>query len=316
MYAIQIKNVVKEYKNGVQALSGLNLTVKQGELFSLLGQNGAGKSTLIRILTTYLKPTSGHIVMFGKDIEKEATTIRTEIACVSQQTSIDTYLSLEENMLFQSRLYKIPKAEAFDRMEKLIVAFGLEQYRKYPVSSYSGGVKRRLDIALNMMTNPKLLFLDEPTVGMDIQSRRLMWEMINKIRNDFGTTIFLTTHYLEEADNLSNTICIMKDGKEVIQGTPFDLRSYLRQDNVQIHFTNAAILKQYMSKLKEHFGEQELYVKNTTLIVHTHNGKNDMEKAIYFLLQKNIPFIGIEVAQPTLEDVFLRLTSKSEGNSL
>ena len=316
MYAIQIKNVVKEYKNGVQALSGLNLTVKQGELFSLLGQNGAGKSTLIRILTTYLKPTSGHIVMFGKDIEKEATTIRTEIACVSQQTSIDTYLSLEENMLFQSRLYKIPKAEAFDRMEKLIVAFGLEQYRKYPVSSYSGGVKRRLDIALNMMTNPKLLFLDEPTVGMDIQSRRLMWEMINKIRNDFGTTIFLTTHYLEEADNLSNTICIMKDGKEVIQGTPFDLRSYLRQDNVQIHFTNAAILKQYMSKLKEHFGEQELYVKNTTLIVHTNNGKNDMEKAIYFLLQKNIPFIGIEVAQPTLEDVFLRLTSKSEGNSL
>lgn len=316
MYAIQIKNVVKEYKNGVQALSGLNLTVKQGELFSLLGQNGAGKSTLIRILTTYLKPTSGHIVMFGKDIEKEATTIRTEIACVSQQTSIDTYLSLEENMLFQSRLYKIPKAEAFDRMEKLIVAFDLEQYRKYPVSSYSGGVKRRLDIALNMMTNPKLLFLDEPTVGMDIQSRRLMWEMINKIRNDFGTTIFLTTHYLEEADNLSNTICIMKDGKEVIQGTPFDLRSYLRQDNVQIHFTNAAILKQYMSKLKEHFGEQELYVKNTTLIVHTHNGKNDMEKVIYFLLQRNIPFIGIEVAQPTLEDVFLRLTSKSEGNSL
>lgn len=116
MYAIQIKNVVKEYKNGVQALSGLNLTVKQGELFSLLGQNGAGKSTLIRILTTYLKPTSGHIMMFGKDIEKEATTIRTEIACVSQQTSIDTYLSLEENMIFQSRLYKIPKSEAFDRM--------------------------------------------------------------------------------------------------------------------------------------------------------------------------------------------------------
>ena len=214
MYAIQIKNVVKEYKNGVQALSGLNLTVKQGELFSLLGQNGAGKSTLIRILTTYLKPTSGHIMMFGKDIEKEATTIRTEIACVSQQTSIDTYLSLEENMIFQSRLYKIPKSEAFDRMEKLIVAFGLEQYRKYPVSSYSGGVKRRLDIALNMMAKPKLLFLDEPTVGMDIQSRRLMWEMINKIRTDFGTTVFLTTHYLEEADNLSDTICIMKDGKE------------------------------------------------------------------------------------------------------
>ena len=245
MYAIQIENVIKEYKNGVQALSGLNLSVKQGELFSLLGQNGAGKSTLIRILTTYLKPTSGNIMMFGKDIEKEAAAIRAEIACVSQQTSIDTYLSLEENMLFQSRLYKIPKAEALDRMEKLITVFGLQQYRKYPVSSYSGGVKRRLDIALNMMTNPKLLFLDEPTVGMDIQSRQLMWEMISQIRNDFGTTVFLTTHYLEEADNLSDTICIMKEGKEVIQGTPLELRAYLRQDTVQIHFPNSSTTKQY-----------------------------------------------------------------------
>lgn len=313
MYAIQIKNVVKEYKNGVQALSGLNLTVKQGELFSLLGQNGAGKSTLIRILTTYLKPTSGHIMMFGKDIEKEATTIRTEIACVSQQTSIDTYLSLEENMIFQSRLYKIPKSEAFDRMEKLIVAFGLEQYRKYPVSSYSGGVKRRLDIALNMMAKPKLLFLDEPTVGMDIQSRRLMWEMINKIRTDFGTTVFLTTHYLEEADNLSDTICIMKDGKEVIQGTPLELRTYLRQDTLQIYFPNVSVLKQYFPQLQKHFYEQEIYIRNAVLVIHTHDSKNDMEKAVCFLLQKSIPFTGIEITQPTLEDVFLRLTSKSEG---
>ena len=313
MYAIQIKNVVKEYKNGVQALSGLNLTVKQGELFSLLGQNGAGKSTLIRILTTYLKPTSGHIMMFGKDIEKEATTIRTEIACGSQQTSIDTYLSLEENMIFQSRLYKIPKSEAFDRMEKLIVAFGLEQYRKYPVSSYSGGVKRRLDIALNMMAKPKLLFLDEPTVGMDIQSRRLMWEMINKIRTDFGTTVFLTTHYLEEADNLSDTICIMKDGKEVIQGTPLELRTYLRQDTLQIYFPNISVLKQYFPQLQKHFYEQEIYVRNAVLVIHTHDSKNDMEKAVCFLLQKSIPFTGIEITQPTLEDVFLRLTSKSEG---
>lgn len=244
---------------------------------------------------------------------KALATIRTEIACVSQQTSIDTYLSLEENMIFQSRLYKIPKSEAFDRMEKLIVAFGLEQYRKYPVSSYSGGVKRRLDIALNMMAKPKLLFLDEPTVGMDIQSRRLMWEMINKIRTDFGTTVFLTTHYLEEADNLSDTICIMKDGKEVIQGTPLELRTYLRQDTLQIYFPNVSVLKQYFPQLQKHFYEQEIYVRNAVLVIHTHDSKNDMEKAVCFLLQKSIPFTGIEITQPTLEDVFLRLTSKSEG---
>lgn len=312
MYAIQIENVIKEYKNGVQALSGLNLSVKQGELFSLLGQNGAGKSTLIRILTTYLKPTSGNIMMFGKDIEKEAAAIRAEIACVSQQTSIDTYLSLEENMLFQSRLYKIPKAEALDRMEKLITAFGLQQYRKYPVSSYSGGVKRRLDIALNMMTNPKLLFLDEPTVGMDIQSRQLMWEMISQIRNDFGTTVFLTTHYLEEADNLSDTICIMKEGKEVIQGTPLELRAYLRQDTVQIHFPNSSTTKQYLPQFRLHFHKQDIYAQNALIVINTHNSKTDLEKAVCFLLQEKIPFTGIEITQPTLEDVFLRLTSKRE----
>lgn len=233
MYAIQVNNAVKQYKNGVQALSGLTLSVEEGEIFSLLGQNGAGKSTLIHILTTYLRPTSGKITMLGKDLNKDRTWIRSQIACVAQQPSIDTYLSLEENMMFQSRLYKIPAKDAEKRMENLIAGFGLNEYRKYPVSSYSGGVKRRLDIALNMMSNPKILFLDEPTVGMDIQSRIAMWDMMKKIRDEFGTTIFLTTHYLEEADHLSNHICIMKNGKEAAQGTPSKLRSLLRQDTLQ-----------------------------------------------------------------------------------
>ncbi len=264
MYAIETENIIKQYKNGIQALSGLSLSVKCGEIFSLLGENGAGKSTLIRILTTYLRPTSGGAVMLGKNIYTDAAWIRSKIACVAQQTSIDTHLSLEENMLFQSRLYRIPKAEARKRMEKLISGFGLERYRKYPVSSYSGGVKRRLDIALNMMPEPQILFLDEPTVGMDIQSRNSMWEMMRQIRDDFGTTIFLTTHYLEEADNLSNRICIMKDGKAVKQGTPAELRSLLRENMTERHNS----------------------------------------------------FQGIEIAQPTLEDVFLRLTQKEQGECI
>lgn len=249
MYAIEAQNVVKQYKNGVQALNGLNISVKAGKIFSLLGQNGAGKSTLIKILTTYLKPTSGKLTMLGKDVAEQADKVRCEIACVAQQTSIDTHLSLEENMMFQSCLYKIPKTEAKKKMETLIANFELEQYRKYPVSSYSGGVKRRLDIALNMMTNPRILFLDEPTVGMDIQSRMSMWEMIGKIRDDFGTTIFLTTHYLEEADNLSDTVCIMKDGKDVIQGTPLELRSFIRQDSLQIQFATKSEVQKYLLPL-------------------------------------------------------------------
>ena len=130
-------------------------------------------------------------------------------------------------MMFQAELYKIPKAEAKKRMAKLIKDFELTSYLKYPISLYSGGIKRRLDIAMNMITNPKILFLDEPTVGMDIQSRKMMWDMVRKIRNEFGTTIFLTTHYLEEADNLSDTVCIMKEGKEIIQGSPPPIKTLL-----------------------------------------------------------------------------------------
>lgn len=316
MYAIHAQNTVKQYKNGVRALNGLNLSVKTGEIFSLLGQNGAGKSTLIKILTTYLKPTSGKVTMLGKEIDRQSDEVRTEIACVSQQTSIDTHLSLEENMMFQGRLYKIPKAEAKKKMETLIADFGLGQYKKYPVISYSGGVKRRLDIALNMMSNPKILFLDEPTVGMDIQSRMSMWEMMRKIRNNFGTTIFQTTHYLEEADNLSDTVCIMKDGKDVIQGTPFELRSFIRQDSLQVQFSTKTEVKEYLMPLKEHFSEKSVFARNTAIIINTQNSHSDMEKAINFLLEKHIRFNGVQILQPTLEDVFLRLTAKNEQEGM
>ena len=311
MSAIQAENVIKKYKNGVQALDGLSLTVKDGEIFSLLGQNGAGKSTLIHILTTYLAPTSGLVTMFGKDIYREASEIRTQISCVAQRTSIDTHLSLTENMMFQSKLYKVPKDEAKTIMEILIACFGLERYLKYPVSSYSGGVKRRLDIALNMMSNPKILFLDEPTVGMDIQSRMAMWDMMKKIRTDFGTTIFLTTHYLEEADQLSDTICIMKNGKEIIQGTPLALREYLRKDILRISFSSKEEVKNCFQPLKSILALEESDLRQDKIITGLKNGHIDLEKASRWLLDHEVPFLGIEIVQPTLEDIFLRLTDDS-----
>lgn len=308
MYSIQAENVIKQYKNGIQALSGLTLSVKSGEIYSLLGPNGAGKSTLIRILTTYLSPSSGKITMLGRNLCQEAAAIRSQIACVAQQVSIDTHLSLEENMMFQSRLYRIPKVDAKARMEKLIKDFELNQYRKYPVSSYSGGVKRRLDVALCMMSNPQILFLDEPTVGMDVQSRIAMWSMVKKIRDDFGTTIFLTTHYLEEADNLSNNICIIKDGKEVTQGTPFELRALLRKDIVKVTFLTKEDAKRFSLLLQESLPSKRLVVRDAEAIVNTNEPRVDMENMVATLLKSHIPFHGIEIVQPSLEDVFLRLT--------
>lgn len=310
MTAIRTENLIKKYKNGVRALNGLSLTVKEGEIFSLLGQNGAGKSTLIHILTTYLAPTSGLVTMFGKDICREESEIRTQISCVAQQTSIDTHLSLTENMMFQSKLYKVPNQEAQKRVGMLISCFGLERYLKYPVSSYSGGVKRRLDIVLNMMSNPKVLFLDEPTVGMDIQSRTAMWDMMKKIRNDFGTTIFLTTHYLEEADQLSDTICIMKNGKEIIQGSPNALREYLQQDMLKISFSMNKDAQSCFESLKSIIALKKSDLRNDKIITIIKNGHNDLVRTNHWLLEQNVPFLGIEIVQLTIEDVFIRLTGE------
>lgn len=310
MYAIEVQNATKLYKNGVKALNALNLTVNKGEIFSLLGQNGAGKSTLINILTTFLAPTSGLITMLDKDILQHPSDIRLEIACVPQQTSIDSHLSLEENMLFQGSLYKVPKAEAKKRMSALIESFALKPYLKHPVFTYSGGIKRRLDIAMNMMSNPKILFLDEPTVGMDIQSRKTMWNMMKQIRDDFGTTIFLTTHYLEEADSLSDSICIMKEGKEVMQGTPQELRSCIKQTAIQIKFSSSEMLKKYAPILTEQFSTPKSTLQKDSMYVYTNNGISELKEISYFLLNEQIPFQGIEITQPSLENIFLLLTEK------
>lgn len=309
MDAILANAVTKRYKNGVLALNEFNIAVKCGEIFTLLGQNGSGKSTLIRILTTYLKPTSGKISILGKDICLDAASIRLQIACVAQKVSIDTYLSLEENMMFQSRLYQISKAGAVKRMEQLIETFGLNEYRKYPVSTYSGGVRRRLDIALNMMSNPKILFLDEPTVGMDIQSRTAMWDMMKQIRSDFGATIFLTTHYLEEADHLSDTICIMKDGTDIIQGTPSELRSLIRQEAIKIRLPDDVDIKKYQTLFQDYFGWNRILYRDSSIVINTCNSHSDMEKSARLLLDNKLPFNSVEISQPALEDVFLRLTS-------
>ena len=315
MAVISVQSLTKRYKNGIQALDGLTLTVERGEIFSLLGENGAGKSTLIRILTTYSKPTTGSASLFQLDLYREAASIRSKIACVAQRTSIDTHLSLTENMMFQSRLYRVPQAQARQRMNHLIDCFGLARYLKYPVSSYSGGVKRRLDIALNMMSNPEILFLDEPTTGMDIQSRMAMWDMLTAIKTEFGTTVFLTTHYLEEADRLSDTVCIMKNGREVIQGAPDTLRGYLKRDIIKITFETKEQAATAFERLRQAHPVHHSAPQNNAITINTGDSRKDFMQINNWLMAQDICFTGIEIAQPSLDDVFIRLTSgaKKEG---
>lgn len=308
MPAIEIDKLVKQYKNGVRALDNLSLNVNKGEIFSLLGPNGAGKSSLINILTTYYKPTSGNVTLLGKDLCKEPAWVRTQIACVAQNISIDAHLSLMENMMFQSRLYKVDPRVAKERINSLIDSFGLSGYLKYPTASYSGGVKRRLDIAMNMVSMPQILFLDEPTVGMDAKSRKSMWKMLLKIRDEYKTTIFLTTHYLEEADQLSDTICIMKDGREIVQGTPGSLRNFTRQDMISISFSSAEETKRYRVALDNTELIKFSNVRANSVLAGVDDSKVALKEVNKWLLDHNVDFDAIEIVKPSLEDVFLALT--------
>ena len=312
MSAIVIDKLVKDYKNGFRSLDGLSLKVNSSEIFSLLGPNGAGKSSLINILTTLYKPTSGNVTMLGKDLCKNPAWVRTQIACVAQNVSIDEHLSLMENMIFQSRLYKVDSNVAKKRINTLIDSFGLSQYLKYPVASYSGGVKRRLDIAMNMISMPKILFLDEPTVGMDITSRKVMWEIMKKIRDDFKTTIFLTTHYLEEADELSDTICIMKEGCELAQGAPISLRQYIKQNILRIGFSDIEKTKNCAAIIAKTHILPSMTIRECSIFADTEDDQITFQNVNKWLLEKDISFKSIEIVQPSLEDVFLKLTG-SEG---
>lgn len=309
MPAIEIHSLIKQYKNGVRALDGLNLQVKSGEIFALLGPNGAGKSSLINILTTYYRPTSGDVTIWGKNLSKEAGWIRSQIACVAQSASIDAHLSLMENMLFQSRLYKVAPEVAKKRINSLIESFDLSGYLKYPVATYSGGVRRRLDIAMNMVSYPKILFLDEPTVGMDALSRKAMWKMLLKIRDEYGTTIFLTTHYLEEADQLSDTICIMKEGKELAQGTPGSLRSYTRKNTLRIGFSSSQEADELKDTLDKTGFIKFIHVRDHSVFLGVDERQTAFTAVNKWLLDNNFEFQAIEIVEPSLEDVFLTLTS-------
>jgi ABC-2 type transport system ATP-binding protein len=313
MLAIEIEKLVKQYKNGIRALDELSLTVKSGEIFSLLGPNGAGKSSLISILTTYYKPTSGKVMMFGKDLCQEPALIRKQVACVAQRISIDEHLSLMENMLFQIRLYKVDSQVAKERIDALIDSFELTSYLKYPTSSYSGGVKRRLDIAMNMVSMPKILFLDEPTVGMDVESRNAMWKMLLRIREEYGTTIFLTTHYLEEADQLSDTICIMKDGRELAQGTPSDLRNYTRQNMLKIAFSSAQETRKCTEALKNIGLIKFANERDKSVFAVVEDSNAALMSVNKWLLEHKVQLHAIEIVEPSLEDVFLTLTGSRKN---
>ena len=307
MEAISVQHLTKIYRNGKKALDDLSITVQEGELFTLLGQNGAGKSTLINTLTTFLAPTSGSVKVFGEDLQQKPASVRKQIACVAQHTSIDNHLSLTENMLFQSRLHKLDHATATKRIAELIESFGLGAYTQHRVFTYSGGIKRRLDIAMSMVSHPRILFLDEPTVGLDVESRKAVWDILEKIRREYGATIFMTTHYLEEADALSDTICIIQDGHELVQDTPQNLRQYTRQNLIQINLKSTANMAWFEELLAGSPCVAAIQSSDHTLVATVNDREQGLVTINRHLMEHAIPYQSIGIIEPSLENVYLTL---------
>lgn len=309
MFAIETDNIIKKYKNGICALNGLSINVKYGEIYCLLGNNGAGKSSLINILTTYYTPSSGKVKILEKELYENNSWIRKQISCVSQKISVDEHLSLMENMLFQSRLYEINTNEAKKRISELIDIFSLSDFVNYPICSYSGGIKRRLDIAMNIISNPKILFLDEPTVGMDTISRKNIWKILLEIKHRYKTTIFLTTHYLEEAEQLSDTICIIKDGKKLIQDTPNNLQKFIHQNIIRIKFLTPEETIKNKKLIDEMNSTISSNINKNSINIIVKDKISDFINLNYWLLNNKIKFDSIEILKPSLEDIYLSLTS-------
>jgi ABC-2 type transport system ATP-binding protein len=300
--AVLVDGLVKRYGE-VEAVRGIGFEVAPGETFGFLGPNGAGKSTTIKILCTLADPTSGTARVAGYDVVKNRDTVRRNIGLVFQDTTLDSYLTGEQNLRFHADLYGVPRAQLGQRMRQVLEMVGLWDRRQAVVATYSGGMKRRLEIARGLLHAPRVLFLDEPTVGLDPQTRSSIWEYINDLKQREDITIFLTTHYMDEAENCDR-IAIIDHGKIVALDTPQNLKASVGKDRVQIRTTDdqAAI-----EELKEHF-QIDAAIHEGMVTFNVESGEQFVPRLFAELTQQ---IKAVSVSRPSLDDVFMSYTGKT-----
>ncbi len=299
---VQVSDLVKRYGE-IEAVRGIGFEVQPGETFGFLGPNGAGKSTTIKILCTLANPTSGTARVAGYDVVKNRDTVRRNIGLVFQDSTVDNYLTGEQNLRFHADLYGVPRAQFMPRMRQVLEMVGLWDRRKADVITYSGGMKRRLEIARGLLHAPRVLFLDEPTVGLDPQTRSSIWEYINDLKQREDITIFLTTHYMDEAENCDR-IGIIDHGKIVAIDTPQQLKASVGKDRVQITTNDdqAAI-----KELKDRF-DLEAALHEGMVTFNVESGEHFVPRLFAELTQ---PIRSVSVARPSLDDVFMSYTGKT-----
>lgn len=306
---IHVENLVKTFKGNLQAVKGISFHVAEGEFFSFLGPNGAGKSTTIQMITTLLKPTSGRAEIAGFDVMNEPEQIRRVIGVALQETGIDPQLTGRELLEIQGKLFGFQSSMARKRANELLELVGLTEDAQRKCGKYSGGMRRRLDLALTLVQRPKVLFLDEPTTGLDPYNRKLIWEEIRSLNKDQGTTIFLTTQYLEEADELADRISIINEGKIVASGTQETLKASIGKDVIDLVFTTEDKATRASILLSHLAGEEKQ--SGTALRLFVENGTSKLPEIIRLLDQESITPITLNLSPPSLDDVFLNLTGHS-----
>jgi ABC-2 type transport system ATP-binding protein len=308
--AVEISNLKKKF-GATTALDGVSFNINEGEFFGLLGPNGAGKTTLIRILTTLIKPTEGDAKVMGMDVEKRATEVRKMIGVIPQAMTTDLDLTGMENMDIYARFYNIPKRERRERIDQLLEMVGLRERASELVAAYSGGMRRRLEIARGLIHKPSILILDEPTIGLDPQSRHVVWELLQRFRSEDSLTILMTTHYMDEAEVLCRRLAIIDHGKIVAMDTVDALKRQLPQkDVVELSFSGVDSNKAVEETKKISFVHNAV-TSDGTMRVSVDNGAQSIPKLVDILERLGGKVASVTLKQQTLEDIFIHFTGRS-----
>ncbi len=309
--AIEAHDLVKTYGGDVKALNGLSFSVQQGTVFGLLGPNGAGKSTTVKILTTLSRADSGSATVAGFDVASQAEMVRRNIGVVQQGTTVDREATGRENMRLQGQVYGLRGRDLEARISELLDRFALNDAADRIARGYSGGMERRLHVAMALINQPSVLFLDEPTTGLDPEVRADMWTEISRLANDQGLTILLTTHYLEEADNLASQLAIVDRGNVVAEGAPEALKADLRGDAIHVELAHAEGNGHVTGALEELGGIREVAVDGRTLHARADDGARAVPVVLQALESRGIDVASVSVARPSLDDVYLRYTGRT-----
>jgi len=305
--SIETKSLTKSFGD-LKAVDDISFNVENGEIFGFLGPNGAGKSTTMMILTTLLKPTSGQALVSGFDVKTNPKQVRQKIGYVQQESTVDEYLTGRENLLLQARLNHIPKDLIKERIDEVLDLIELSDKQNNAVVTYSGGMRKRLDIAGGLLHRPKVLFLDEPTVGLDIQTRRKIWEYIKKIHEEFEMTIFLSTHYMEEADQLCDRIGIIDGGKIQVIDTPQNMKSAMGNEVISLTIEKNESENDFLSELKKIELIKKINEDQNKITLFASKGTEVIPKIFQISSDLKIKINSISLTQPTLDDVFISYT--------